>query len=461
MSRSGVLPDVGACLDWIEDRRANTPASIRPIPFEQLACWSPDSRTGNWVHDSGRFFSIVGLRVSDWPAGSSGWDQPILLQDEIGLLGFLAKKIDGRLHLLVQAKIEPGNVNLVQLSPTVQATRSNYSRVHGGRTPRYLAYFHHGQRRPVRLDQFQSEQGARFLDKLNRNLIVEVPESESVELHEDYQWMTLGQIKSLSRVDNCVNMDSRSVLSCLDFFAGPESSTPSWEYPVNGFGGSCLMSMRPDSISENSMADILAWIVSTRYASDFEARRIDLRELADWSHSSSAVSSDRHNFSVMAVDVEIGNREVIHWTQPMMRQHRPELFGFVTQMRQGVLHFLMRMHLEAGLRSKAELGPTVQTDFRQDVAGASPWAGEFQALFDGQAAEVHLDSMQSEEGGRFYHEQNRNMVVELASTFQLDITDSFRWMTLHQIMQLARHSNYLNIQARSVLSLLSLQGSNP
>ena len=35
---------------------------------------------------------------------------------------------------LLQAKVEPGNINKIQISPTVQATRSNYLRIHGGKT---------------------------------------------------------------------------------------------------------------------------------------------------------------------------------------------------------------------------------------------------------------------------------------------------------------------------------------
>lgn len=71
----------------------------------------------------------------------STWDQPIINQPEIGFLGFIVKKIQGVYHFLMQAKIEPGNLNVVQLSPTLQATRSNYTRVHKGAIPKYLEYF--------------------------------------------------------------------------------------------------------------------------------------------------------------------------------------------------------------------------------------------------------------------------------------------------------------------------------
>jgi len=76
------------------------------------------------------------------------------------------KKINGILYFLMQAKIEPGNINAVQLSPTLQATKSNYTQVHKGNVPLYLSYFLEERKDvTILLDQLQSEQGARFLKK--------------------------------------------------------------------------------------------------------------------------------------------------------------------------------------------------------------------------------------------------------------------------------------------------------
>ena len=87
---------------------------------------------------------------------------------------------------MMQAKIEPGNLNIVQLSPTLQATRSNYTRVHGGKSPNYLEYFNGERDVYVLVDQLQSEQGARFLQKRNRNIIVEVDENEELPVKDGF-----------------------------------------------------------------------------------------------------------------------------------------------------------------------------------------------------------------------------------------------------------------------------------
>ena len=84
-------------------------------------------RDGRIVHRTGRYFAVTGV------AGADGSAQPLLEQREIGTLGFLRAGATARVELLAQGKIEPGNVGLAQLAPTMQATASNLDRVHGGR----------------------------------------------------------------------------------------------------------------------------------------------------------------------------------------------------------------------------------------------------------------------------------------------------------------------------------------
>ena len=70
--------------------------------------WHLDSGI-NIRHDSGKFFSIEGLKVSK-EIGESNivWDQPIINQPEIGLLGIITKEFNGILYFLLQAKKNPG-----------------------------------------------------------------------------------------------------------------------------------------------------------------------------------------------------------------------------------------------------------------------------------------------------------------------------------------------------------------
>src|SRR6478736_8321718 len=110
-------------MNWVEKRREAVEVHVEEIPFSKLQKWHFEKTTGNLVHESGKFFSIVGADIRTNWGNVNHWTQPIINQPEIGFLGILTRKINGVLHFLMQSKIEPGNINFVQISPTLQATK--------------------------------------------------------------------------------------------------------------------------------------------------------------------------------------------------------------------------------------------------------------------------------------------------------------------------------------------------
>ena len=156
---------------------------------------------------------MEGIHVWTNFGGEREWDEPIINQPEIGFLGFITRVCGGVRYFLVQAKMEPGNINTLQLSPSLQATRSNFMQVHKGKRPLFLEYFNGEKPARVLTDQLQAEQGGRFFRKRNRNIVVEI--EDDLALPAEFCWLTLGELKALLREDNIVNMDSRSVLSTM------------------------------------------------------------------------------------------------------------------------------------------------------------------------------------------------------------------------------------------------------
>ena len=144
------LHDTKTLLNWIASRNSSIHVSISEIPLESCTPWYYDLALGTLRTPSGSFFEISGLKCSD------GVSQPIILQNEIGYLGIICRRFDGELHYLMQAKIEPGNINKIQLSPTIQATKSNFTQKHGGAKPAYLDYFINASKYHIIADQIQS-----------------------------------------------------------------------------------------------------------------------------------------------------------------------------------------------------------------------------------------------------------------------------------------------------------------
>ncbi len=460
---------------WLSERSGRQHFAVRRIPFAELDQWHFAADPHRLVHNSGRFFSIEGLRVETQHGSVKHWQQPIIQQPEIGILGILTKVFDGLRYFLMQAKMEPGNINLLQLSPTVQATWSNYTRVHAGKRPLYLDYFLDPSpsldplqsRRLV--DQLQSEQGARFFRKRNRNMIVEV--ENDVALADGFVWLTLGQIKRLLTNDNLVNMDARTVLACIPFacpewrFAPPpglqrrDDLTEVFGHHLGGFPHDLLWSAIGGGSSWRSSAEVLSWLTALKANCGLTVERIPLDQVEGWEQDDWQIRHHQgEHFAVIAVDVEAGTREVVHWTQPLLEHFGYGCVGFLTQKLKGTLHFLVRASLEPGNRDLFELGPTVSCANPEQRAGSNT-APPFLGLFmDPPTRWLRYQAVQSEEGGRFYHFQNCYTILEAPPETALEIPPDFMWMTLAQIFELTPHGIF-NIEARNLFACLDLQAS--
>ncbi|MEU6647381.1 NDP-hexose 2,3-dehydratase family protein [Saccharomonospora sp. NPDC046836] len=434
--------------DWFAEQARRAWMRVERVPLDALADWSADARSGVIGHRSGRFFTVEGLdvRVADAPVDR--WSQPIINQPEVGILGILAKEFDGVLHFLMQAKAEPGNRNGLQLSPTVQATRSNYTRVHGGNPVPYLRYFQRPEAYQVIANVRQSEQGSWFWRKRNRNMVIEV--TEEIELLDGFCWLTLASLHRLLAVDDLINMDSRTVLSCLPF-AGDH-------VPCSGGGGfdaALARSCNPGADSVHSTAELLGWVTDMRTRIDLRADRVPLTGLPDWHYAEGAIAHDSGLFfEVIGVEVQAFGREVADWCQPMFAVRETGLVASVVRRIGGVLHVLVQARAEPGFVDVIELAPAVQcTPANHDYLPAAASPRFLGAVLGAPADRVRFDTTLSEEGGRFYHARTRYLVVEDDGDTDIE-GDRYRWMTLHQGAELLRHSYYLNIQARSLLACL-------
>lgn len=461
LSKGGEFMSTPEILDWMKVQNDSVVSRISQIPLEEMNKWGyQDDRIR---HESGKFFSIDGIRIHTNYRNIHEWDQPIINQPEIGFLGFIVKKFNGVLHFLLQAKIEPGNLNVVQLSPTLQATRSNYMRVHGGAIPNYLEYFTGDKDVTVLVDQLQSEQGARFLHKRNRNIIVEVDEKETLEVKTGFIWATLGQIKELLRYSNVVNMDSRTVISCIKFGSYSEHSLRLLS-AVNSMSengivkqDSYLYSVLSADNHLHELQDIIQWITSLKFKYELSVSPIGISEMQHWNYDGNTVShEDGKYFDVIGVHVEIGNREVVAWDQPMVRSAQEGLMGFIVKKIDGIYHFLVQAKLESGNFDVVELAPTVQCLTGNYRKGKNEYTIPYlEEILNAPQEKVWYSSYQSEEGGRFFQEQNLNKIVEVGDEFPIDVDENYCWMTLNQMMSFVTYNNYLNIAARSLLAAIS------
>jgi oxidase EvaA len=447
-------------LNWLQEKNIAVNVTIEQIPFAKMTNWYVEPETGNIRHQSKKFFSIEGVEVAVEAEFNQRWTQPIINQPEVGYLGFMVKKINGLMHFLVQAKVEPGNVNCVQLSPTLQATKSNFTQVHKGALPKYLDYFRL-KKGKVLVDQLQSEQGARFYKKRNRNIIIEI--EEDIAESDNFIWVTLGQIKELLKIDNLINMDTRTVISSIHFSQLSMANLMCTgdlidQGSVSEYGSAILKSYQQMDCTLHSNSEIHSWLTELKSKYELHTKLISLKDVKDWVFEGDRIYHCKNRyFSIIAVDVLISNREVSKWCQPLVMPSQNGIVGFITKNINGVLHFLMQAKVEVGNRDVVELAPTVQCI----TGGYSDHEREYQVqyldlLLSASPNEIRYDVMLSEEGGRFYKNQNRHLIIQVSDNYPIEETERYCWMTLSQIMRYMEFNNLINIEARSLISLLAV-----
>ncbi|MFD0799755.1 NDP-hexose 2,3-dehydratase family protein [Streptomonospora algeriensis] len=446
--------EAAAVAEWVRRRRAAAGAEVAPVAFDEMRGWGFAPGTGDLVHSSGRFFSVEGLHVRrDGPPGTE-WHQPVIVQPENGILGMLVRRgADGEPEFLLQAKMEPGNLGLVQLSPTVQATRSNYTRVHEGGSVPHIEWFTPPRACPVLSDALQSEQGWWFDRKRNRNMAVEAPEGALHDPGPNHRWVRLGALKNLLRRPDLVNMDARSVLACLPLHGTAARAVRG----AGAFARAAALSLDPaESGAGETRRELFTRLNDVRTGEWAQVRRITLAQAEGWHRGAEDIrhSSGRH-FRIIAMRVRTGGREVGGWDQPLLAPRGVGVSAFLVRRAGETLQVLVRARWEPGLGEGAEFGPTVQCDTGDYTDLPPEERPEFlDEVLTAPPERVRYDTVQSEEGGRFYHARSRYMIVETESKGAFAEDPRFTWVTPGRLVALCRDSGPVNVQARTLLACL-------
>lgn len=438
-------------LSWISFLNETTYVDINECSINDSSFWFYDDYNGEILNRKRSFFSIKGMR--HFEDGKFVSEQPIIIQPEIGYLGIVCRKIDGVLNFLMQAKIEPGNINCVQISPTIQATKSNFTRAHGGKLPTYFELFEHSECYNVIYDQIQSEQATRFYKKRNRNMIMIV--DQDFEVHQNFKWMTLGQIKKLMEIDNLVNMDSRTVLSGIPLITVDISESEKKEIEKL-FNNQALFKSIFVANPQTTLPQIYNKINDYKMFREITNATVPLNQLVDWTVDEYGITCKKQaDFMVRYYDIEISGREVQRWTQPLFKAIGMATFGLITKEVDGVLKFLIKIKPEIGSFDKVEIGPSIQWEPSHYLYNDDYVEKVFRKRVENKCGIV-CNVILSEEGGRFYHEENRNIIIQIEADELCEIPDEYMWTDYSTLNYMIQINNCLNIQLRNLLSLIKI-----
>jgi len=385
-------------------------------------------------HRLSRFFSVAGFEYHN---GTSSRTQPLILQPEIGCLGWVTRSTATGPELLLQAKYEPGNCNGTQIAPTVQATKSNQDRIHGGSEVPFVHFFQRGGPTPI-VDSLQTEESDRFFRKLNRNVAVEI--RGELPHPEHFHWCSLPTLRRLLTLSHTVNTDARSVLACMDWqiFQNPSPADP------------VLTAALRRSLDLDHNADFHGRLAAARGSFD-EVRQVRLAELHGWRLTPFGLDAPDAPFAIRYFRVRTRVREVPEWTQPLVVSLSPGLCMLALSIQDGVARVYLRVRQAPGVRDGAEIGPSLQIAPGQSPASLD-WLDRalLQAAHQGRML-VQADN--SQEGSRFFKDYIRYGIA-LVDYHQAPDTDHAAWATLGTLKHLIDHGAIVSNEMRSAVSFL-------
>lgn len=190
------------------------------------------------------------------------------------------------------------------------------------------------------------------------------------------------------------------------------------------------------------------WFSDIVEGSKFSLVDIPLTSSNDWSYKDGAI---RHRsgsfFSVIGVSWESTGKKRIQ--QPMIDQREVGTLGFAVRTRNGSKELLAQAKLEPGNIGPVQIAPTCQATASNIAIAHGGKRPPFSELFAQNGRHVLSDSLQSEQGSRFFGKRNRNMLIDVNE----DISEGLlhKWVKTEELLSLIDADFFINTDARSVL----------
>ena len=409
---------------WISYQKKKNSMKSFKINISDILNWKIDNKK---IYNCNRnFFSIVPFKFKK---GKTTWFQPLIIQKEVGILGILKKKIQSADYYLLQAKVEPGNTKGIQLSPTVQATKSNYLQKHGGKKTNYLNFFIKNKLKTKTITNLKlSEQGTRYYNKSNNNILVDL-QNEKIKKLNNYVWVTKKNLEYLLKKKNLLNMDTISVLSS-------SIKKNIFDNPINKF-----------STIINILKQLKKRLIIKKTI-------ISFNDLKNWKIFKDNISDTKKIFfSIFFLKIKTNSREIKEWYQPIISDHYISLNGFLVKKKDQTNHYLLKAVQEPGLILPRFTSTISIKNFDYKKKNNDI---KFYNFFKKNKI---LKYINSDEGGRFYKNETHNLIYVLKEKDKISLSVDFIWASHNQIIDLIR-KNLLTIEARNLFASFNIDKVN-
>jgi dTDP-4-dehydro-6-deoxy-alpha-D-glucopyranose 2,3-dehydratase len=410
---------------WLKSQKKQNKIKVKIKKLDNLNNWYFNKNS--IFHKSKKFFKIIGIDVKSNLVGKN-WDQPIIVQNELGILGIIKDK--KRERYLLQAKVEPGNKNKLQLSPTVQATKSNYTRIHGGKKIPFLSFFINKKKDFIS----QSEQGYRYLFKFNYNSLVEI--TKSIKIFNNFYWFNKRDLIKLVKIKNILNMDTISVFSSF-------ISKNRKDFPLI------------------SMQKINKWIKIKDRIFNLKIKIKPLANLKNWIVKNDSINHKKNkHFSVIGININANKREVKEWDQPIIKGKKMAFAGYLIKEFNKTNHYLCRYNKKPGLK-KSTLSCSVNTSDLKNYNSSNDLINFEKKILKNfflnkkKKFKSIYDNILSDEGGRFFNCEIRYKALQLNNNTKIKIPHNYIWVSQNQMIEMISKKK-IDIEARLLFGCINI-----
>ena len=77
-------------------------------------------------------------------------------------------------------------------------------------------------------------------------------------------------------------------------------------------------------------------------------------------------------------------------------------------------------------------------------------------FIDNKSGKIKYNKIHSDEGGRFYHSQNKYVVVEIDNNERIKTDNNYMWMSQNQVLHFLKKSIF-NIDARLLFACFNMK----
>jgi oxidase EvaA len=193
--------------------------------------------------------------------------------------------------------------------------------------------------------------------------------------------------------------------------------------------------------------DVASWLHHVRSSDQFEVKPVTLNESNVWADERGTIRHISGRFFSIIGLTWLGE-QTRHW-QPFIDQREVGTLGFIARRRGEEVDLLVQAKTEPGNVGTVQLAPSCQataSNCERIHGGSAPPYSEY---FSGRMDEIMSDSLQSEQGSRFFGKLNRNVMI-LDNHTEAKY-DQHCWIPFHLFSQLLTEDFLVNTDARSVL----------